>query len=88
MKISLVIANGTKQIMMTPETDFEREALKFIEPNSTLHTMAKWGTYDDTPSHYSMQTYKCEGGYLRRFAEKDSLMFVIEEKKETSEQPA
>lgn len=79
MKISLVISEGTKQIMMTPENEFEREALKYIKPTDRLQVVAKWGTYDDKPSHYSYNTEKCQGGYLRRFATEDSLMFVIED---------
>lgn len=64
---------------MTPEDDFEREALKYIKPNDTLHVASFWGTYDSAPVHCSYNTEKCKGGYLRRFATQDSLMLVIEE---------
>lgn len=81
MKISLVIADGYKQVMMTPENDHEKQAIKFIHPEDKLEAVAKIGTYDNEPSHYGYQTGMCEGGYLRRFAEEDSLMFVIKVKK-------
>jgi hypothetical protein len=81
MKISIVIAEGEKQIMMTPETEHERQALKFIAPEDKLTVACQWGTFDDEPSHFGYNTDKCKGGYYRRFAEKDSLMFVISEKK-------
>ena len=55
-------------------------ALKWIAPTDTLAAVAVWGTYDDQPSHYSYNTAKSQGGYLRRFATKDSLMFVIDDK--------
>ena len=78
MKLSIVIADGYKQVMMTPENDHEKEALQYINVNDTLKTVAKKGTYDDKPRHYGMQTNMCEGGYFRRFAEEESLMFVIQ----------
>ena len=77
MKISIVLAEGEKQIMMTPETDHERQALKFITPTDNIKIASQWGTYDSEAKHFDYNTGKCEGGYFRRFAEKDSLMFII-----------
>jgi hypothetical protein len=81
MKISIVLAEGIKQIMFTPETDHETKALKWIAPGDKATVASQWGTYDNEPSHYSYNSSKSQGGILRRFAEKDSLMFVIEEPK-------
>lgn len=81
MKISVVIAQDVKQVMMTPETDHERDALKWISVNEDIEIAKKWGTYDDKPSHFSYNTEMCRGEYLRRFAQQDSLMFVITPKK-------
>jgi len=81
MKISIVIAEGVKQVMMTPETDHERESLKWIDPKEDIEIAQKKGTYDDDASHFGMNTSMCQGGYLRRFAEKDSIMFVLTPKK-------
>lgn len=80
MKLSIVIADGVKQVMMTPETDHERMALKWISPTDDIEIATKQGTYDDKPNHYSYNSEMCKGGYLRRFAEEDSLMFVLKEK--------
>lgn len=77
MKISIVIAEGIKQVMMTPESDHEREALKWISATDKIDIAQQWGTYDDKPTHFSYNTDMSKAGYLRRFAEKDSLMFVI-----------
>ena len=77
MKISIVIAEGVKQVMMTPESKHEMEALKWISATDKIEIAKQWGKYDDEPSHFSYNTSKCQGGYLRRFAEKDSLMFVL-----------
>jgi len=88
MKISIVITEGAKQIMMTPETKVEKEALKFIAPDDELKVVSKyrigWGSFgDDNSSHIKYQIAKCQGGYYRAFETEDSLMFVIEDKKET-----
>lgn len=77
MKISIVISDGVKQVMMTPESDHEKEALKWISPTDKMEIARHWGKYDDKPSHFAHNTSMCQGGYLRRFAEEDSLMFVI-----------
>lgn len=82
MKLSIVIAEGIKQVMMTPENDQERDALKWITPSDDIEIATVWGTYDDEPSPYSYNTGMSKGGNLRRFAEKDSLMFVLTPKEE------
>lgn len=77
MKISIVIAEGEKQIMFTPETEHEKQSLKMIAPTDKITVACKWGTYDNKPQHFSYNTGRCQGGYFRRFAEEDSLMFII-----------
>lgn len=81
MKISIVIAEGEKQVMMTPETDTERQAMKFITPTDDIEIATVWGSFDYKPQAYAYNTAKCQGGYFRRFAEADSLMFVLRPKK-------
>ena len=79
--MSVVIAEGVKQVMLTPETDHEKEALKWISVEDDVEIAKHWGTFDDAPSAYSYNSTKCQGGYVRRFAEADSLMFVLTPKK-------
>lgn len=81
MKISIVIADGEKQIMMTPESEHEKQALKFISPTDDIEIATEWGTYDGEHNHFSYNSSMCKGGYIRRFAEKDSLMFILKPKK-------
>lgn len=83
MEISLVITKGAKQIMMTPENDHEKECLKMIGTGETLQVATKWGTFDDKPQISNFNISKCKGGYYRRFAQQDSLMFIIEQKKDS-----
>lgn len=79
MKISLVITDGYKQVMFTPENEHERNALRMIAPNDTLVGVSKWGTFDDKARYANENIEMCKGGYLRRFAQEESLMFVIQE---------
>ncbi len=85
MKVSLVMSEGVKQIMMTPETPHEKEALKYIMPDESYEVATFMGTYDDEPSKYSYNTSMSKAGYLRRFAEEESLMFVLKPKEKTTE---
>lgn len=79
MKISIVLTDGYKQVMMTPENDHEKKALKMIAPDDVLKGVSKWGTFDNERQYMKETVAMCQGGYLRRFAQEDSLMFVIEE---------
>ena len=79
MKISILLTNSAKQIMMTPENEHEKEALKMIGKDDTLKVVKKmWGSFGNNweKAHYAIS--KCQGGYFRPFEDKDSLMFVIE----------
>ena len=62
---------------MTPETDHEKEALKWMDTNDDIEIARYKGTYDDEPQPYAFNSDMCKGGYLRRFAVKDSLIFVL-----------
>ena len=79
MKISIVIVEGAKQIMLTPETEHEKQALKFINPQDTLKVVSRWGSFTNEYKHAELQVEKCKGEYLRAFSDKDSLMFLVEE---------
>lgn len=83
MKISIVITDGYKQVMMSPETEHEKNALKMINPTDVLTGWAKWGTFDNKKGYMNEGVEMCKGNYLRRFACEESLMFVIEDKKST-----
>jgi len=79
MKISIVLTDGAKQIMMTPETDHEKEALKMIAPDDVLKVVSRWGSFGNEREHTQYQISKCQGGYYRPFETRESLMFVIEQ---------
>lgn len=89
MRISLVITNEAKQVMLTPETKYEEEALSYIGPGDRLETVVKKGSFYDRDKyrHAELEISECRGGYLRAFSSENSLMFVIKNKegKEVSE---
>ena len=84
MKISLVITEGAKQIMLTPETNHEKEALAYIAKDDVLRTVRQVrGAFASVDEHVDFQVAECQGGYYRAFETEDSLMFVIKQKSKT-----
>ena len=84
MKIAVLLVDGAKQIMLTPETKHEKEALKMIAPTDQIEAVTKWGnfTYDNGPKHYGMEVAECKAGYYREFPNQESLMFIVTPKKD------
>lgn len=83
MKISIVIVEGAKQIMLTPQTEHEKQALKMINPKDTLKVVSRWGSFTNKSEHAKLQVEKCQGDYLRAFSDSESLMFLIEDSEHT-----
>jgi len=78
MKISILITDEAKQIMMTPENEHERAALKMIAPGDKIEAETKWGTFFNAEEKLvGYDVEKCQGGYYRAYASDDSLMFII-----------
>ena len=81
MKISILITEGVKQIMFTPETDAEKQALKMISHDEDIHTVIKRGSFSDIPEVFGADVYECQGGYYRAEEKEESVMFVLTPKK-------
>lgn len=46
MRTAIILVDWSKQIMFTPETDNEKEALKLITPDDNISTVIKrWDTW-------------------------------------------
>jgi len=84
MKTAILIADGVKQIMFTPENDNEKQALKMISPEDEVHTVIKRGHFSDRDDVFGANVYMCQGGYLRAEDNEESVMFVLIPKKEKS----
>ena len=72
MKSAIYIDEGITQIALTPENEWEKNALKMI--NSSDNVLSFWGGF-----------YECRGGWYREKAAPDSLIFRIDKKTETHE---
>ncbi len=82
MKTSILIIDGAKQIMLTPETKHEKEALKYIEPGESYKVVAKRGSFTDGDEKLGMEIYECQGGYYRAKEDTESIMFIIKPKQD------
>jgi len=83
MKCAIVMADGLKQIMFSPENDMERMALKMITPEDNISIEIKEGTFfegDMPKSALGYRVEKCQGGYHRAYRDSDSLMLVLRRK--------
>ena len=79
MKCAIVLTEGIKQIMLTPENDSEKQALRMITRDDDITIETKWGEfYDNKPVGYNV--VECGAGYLRGFQSDDSLMLVLKRK--------
>jgi len=81
MKISVLLIEDAKQIMLTPENDHEKQALKMIAPTDKIEAVSKWGSFTDKAERtFGLNVEMCQGGYLRGYQSDESLMFVITSK--------
>jgi hypothetical protein len=83
MKTAIIITDGLKQIMFTPENEVEKEVLKLFTVNDNISIEPKRGTlYDEPPEcarGYTMA--KSSGNYYRAYECEESLMFILKPKK-------
>lgn len=79
MKTAILLAQGVKQIMFTPENDNEKQALKMISPEDEIHTVIRRGSFytGSEEEVFGANVYECQGGYMRAERDVDSVMFVI-----------
>ena len=86
MKISVLLNESGKQVILSPENDFEKKALAMIGPEEKVEIAVKHGQFmDKVGEHVSYDIGKCQGGYFRAFQSDGSVMFVItpKEKRES-----
>ena len=86
MKVSVLISEGVKQLILTPETEHEKMALKLIDPDDKIHTVVKRGSFvGESPKVLGYNVYECQGGYFRAEENFESIMFVITPEKKEEE---
>lgn len=86
MKTAIVIANGIKQVMLTPETPEEKQALLMITPDDDIKLEVKRTSFFDDcpPSAAGYMVAKSSGGAYRAYTCEESIMLILtpKEKKE------
>ena len=85
MKCAVVLAEGVKQIMFTPENESEKRALAMISVNDDISVERKTGHFCDGDRVAGYSVSMCQGGFLRAFDDSDSLMLVLRDKKGESD---
>ena len=83
MKCAIVLADGVKQIMFTPENKNEKMALKMISTEEEITVETKEGVFYDNfrdCQHKGYNVALCQGGYVRAFEDSNSLMLVLKPK--------
>lgn len=85
MKCALIISEGIKQIMLSPETPSEKATLALLTPEEHISVEIKPGTlYDSRTIPEVARGYviqECSGGYLRAYEQVESVMLVLRAKK-------
>lgn len=81
MRTAILITDGVKQIMFTPETESEKQALLMISPDEDIHTVIKKGSFADNEEVLGFDVYECKGGFYRAEERTESVMFVLTSKK-------
>jgi hypothetical protein len=81
MKTAIIISEGLKQIMFTPENDNEKQALKMISPEDDISIEIHQGRFSDKSDVMGYQVSECRGGYLRAWQDNDSVMLMLRPKK-------
>jgi len=76
MKIAILLLENGKQVMLTPENDYERSALKMIAPKDKIEALSRWGTFENEMT-VGYKVYECQGDYFRRKETSESLMLVV-----------
>lgn len=81
MKTAIIISDGVKQVMFTPENDSEKQALKMITPDDDIELAVKTGSFHASYKPAGYHVGMCQGGFLRAWDDEDSVMLVLTPKK-------
>ena len=68
MKTIITIQENRKQLVLTPETDFDKTIIESLKECKEEKVEVKSGSF-----------YECQGGWTRQGMDDDSLIFVFNE---------
>lgn len=85
MKASLVITDDIKQVVLTPETKTDKTILEAIKGKDiSIHVGSFWDGSMYGERYKSSTLQECQGGWVREFESKDSVILVIKDTKRES----
>ena len=79
MKTAIILVDGAKQIMFTPENRTEEQSLKMISADDDINIVVKQGSFYGHGKNevFGVVVEKCKGGWYRAWQDDKSVMFVI-----------
>lgn len=78
MKTAIVFADGLKQIILTPENDDEKKALKLITPQDDIELAVHTASFGEARfKPFTVKINESKGGYLRTYDDTESIMLVL-----------
>ena len=86
MKAAIIISGKDKNIFLTPENDDERMALSFLSAGDLFEILSTSGDFYSGYGRIKkleLQVARCQAGWLRGFAHKDSLVLGVVANDET-----
>lgn len=86
MKISILLHEDGKQIMLEPENEHEKMALKMIAPGDKIEAASKWATFDNEEKTYGYHVGLNQAGYYRAWPKDEALVFIVKNKGESTSQ--
>ena len=89
MKAAIYIEQGVTQIVLTPENEWEKNALKMIAESSGQESQTYWNKFYECQGGWYRQTQAVYDGYGdSRVADGSSLIFRINKKTEVHDLPS
>ena len=68
MKAQLVVGDGWKQIVFSPETEHDKTIARMLAETGRQNVEVKFGAFFHE---------QCQGGWYRQFDSSDALMFTL-----------
>lgn len=83
MTAAVIITEGVRQIILTPETPEERAMLGLISSDDSVEVLSTTGTFYDRDASvkpFGAKVKTCRGGYLRAWQHDESRILVFRAK--------
>lgn len=84
MKAAIVIAQGIKQVMLSPESEEEKFILSAFTKDQAIDLEIKTGSFVTMHERVGYEIGMCKGGHLRAFSNDDCVMLVLKPKEDST----